>query len=209
MGEILTNPVTGIRYDSVSLLSIDRFMVTQGEEIDKPTAVNVRWPALEGNAYVGGFAPGERWWKIVQSTLPTADFRYRYVDTAAAAPADPPAPIGHPSGTWETTRELVPLDNDTLFGMIESRMALANGTIYHASDDPANRALVDNARSRQAQGIADETDLLVLARDAERVGKLKDNLQNAETMKVAVLAGTGWDIEAGWKVGNASPEIQV
>ena len=209
MGEILTNPVTGIRYDSVTLQSVDRFMVTQGENLATPTAVNVRWPALSGNAYVGGFAPGERWWKIVYSTLPTADFRYRYVDTTAAAPADPPAPIGHPSGTWETTRELVLLDNDTLFGMIENRMSLANSTIYPVSADPANRALVDKARARKTLGIADATDLLVLDRDDERVGKLKDNLQNAEAMKAAVLAGTGWDIEVGWKTGNASPEIQV
>lgn len=202
----MTNPLTGIRYDSVTRQSVDRFVVTQGEELDRPTATNRPWPALDGAPYVGGFAPGERWWKIVTAPLATLDFRFYAVDTSAAYPTDPEPPIGYPSGEWRTTRDAVLRPQPELFAMIDAAKKAANNTIYPGGDDPSARALIDEARSRVSLGIADATDLRVLYEHAQRIIDLKHNEEIAAQMRQAVIDGLGWDIEAGWHYGSAAVE---
>jgi len=203
----MTNPLTGIRYDSVTRQSLDRFVVTQGEDLDKPSATNKPWPALDGAPYVGGFASGERWWKRVTTPLPTIDFRFYAVDASAAYPTDPEPPIGYPSGEWRTTRETVQRPQQELFAMIDAAKKAANNTIYPGGDDPSTRALIDEARSRVALGVADATDLRVLEDHLQRIVGLKHNEEIAAQMRQAVVDEVGWDIEAGWHYGSASIEV--
>jgi hypothetical protein len=195
---VMTNPETGIRYDSETRQSIDRFTVTQNGD---PTAFNKKWKALDGNPYVGGFPPGEEWWTVVNNDLPTYDFRYATVDTMQAVPCDPAAPVGHPSGTWEARRTATLKPVEELHAIIDAAKKQANNTIYPDGDDPSRRALVEDARAREAAGTMGDTEQDILTEHNERIAQMKLNEQHAKTLRAAATAGEPFDPTTGWVHG--------
>jgi hypothetical protein len=203
---ILTNPQTGIRYDSVSLKPLDRFVVTQGEDLTHPSAFSVEWRALQGNPIIDGFIPGERWWKIVYTELPTYDFRYATTDTWAAYPGEEPEAEGYPAGEWKAARTATLRSNEELYAIIDSQKKAANNTIYPDGDDPSRRALVEDARERKAAGTAGVIEMAILEEHESRIMQMKQNEQHAINLKAAASSGNGFDPTSGWVYGVAVPQ---
>lgn len=190
------NSETGVDFET------DRFVVRTNGVI---THFNKQWNRLDGGPIVDGFGPGEEWFKKMEPKDRSGyDHRYAVTGEWACIAANPAPPVGYPNGTYEETltAEFRPIQE--LKDQVSAAKRMANASIYPEGDDPSERALVDAARFRDAAGIADATDLSVLARHASKLDKLKQNEEREQALFALIEDPAGiqlYDITEGWQYG--------
>lgn len=209
------NPITGINYDT------DRFVVFKD---GAPTTFDAKWGRLDGGPIVGGLPAGQTiFWVQPEADRSIYDHRLVVTGRRAATPYSPAKPEGWPTGTWDETLTVEFRPAAELKAQVDAARRRANSTVYPDGDQPAEQALVDNARANIASGTADTTDSAVMARHEAKVDLMKQNETRAaelyaaiDDLHAAITAGllptdpsfpAPYDITEGWKYGDGQVAI--
>lgn len=204
------NPDTGIDFNT------DRFVIRRDGVL---VNMNAPWLRLDGGPVVGGLPVGDEYfWKQPAGDRSAWDHRFSVNGEWQCVAHSPALPSGYPTGEYRETLTAVFRPAAELKAQVDAQRRTANSTIYPEGDDPSERALVDEARTRQAQGIADTRDLAVLQRHAGKVDLLKQNEDRAAALYAAIDAmwaaidigveyddlnfPAPYDITDGWQYGE-------